>query len=46
MENLTVTIPDFNLAAAVQEALGLGSSDPIPQKKLEELEKLHAEEKA
>ena len=45
MENLTVTIPDSNLAAAVQKALDLGPTDPIPQDKLEELEKLHAEEK-
>ena len=40
-----VTIPDANLAAAIRKTLGLGPTDPIPQKKLEELEQLHANEK-
>ncbi len=38
--NKDVTISDPNLAAAVQDALGLGPTAPIPQKKLEELEHL------
>ena len=41
----TVTIPDASLAAAVRKTLGLGATDPIPQKELEKLEQLHANEK-
>ena len=41
----TVTIPDASLAAAVRKTLGLGPTDPIPQKELEKLEQLHANEK-
>ncbi len=40
----TVTIPDASLAAAVRKTLGLGPTDPIPQKELEKLEQLHANE--
>ena len=40
-----VTIPDANLAAAIRKTLGLGPTDPIPQKKLEELEQLRADRK-
>ena len=35
-----VSIPDVNLSAAVQEALGLSRNDPIPQKELEKLDRL------
>ncbi|RKU30417.1 hypothetical protein C6497_04330 [Candidatus Poribacteria bacterium] len=40
-----VTIPDANLAAAIRKTLGIGPTDPIPKKKMEELEQLHANEK-
>ena len=43
MENLAVTIPDANLAAAIRDALRLGPTDPILQNKLEKLE--HLEDK-
>ena len=39
-----VLIPDLGLAAAVREALNLKPSDPIPQKALQELEELTADE--
>ena len=38
-----MAIPDANLAAAVREALGLGPTDPISQKKFEVLESLNAD---
>ena len=43
--NQDVVIPDANLAAAVREALNLAPSDPIPQKRLEALEKLFVSRK-
>ena len=45
MENLTVTIPDINLANAIRDAIGLSFEESIPQKELKELEELNAEEK-
>ena len=35
-----VTIPDASLAAVVHDALDLAPSDPIPEKRLKELEEL------
>lgn len=45
MNNAYVTIPDTNLATTIREALGLSPNDPIPQKKLEELEHLDANDR-
>ena len=39
--NVTVRIPDRNLAAEIRKNLNLGASDPIPRARLQELKMLN-----